>query len=154
MERVAGRAGESLFQENRLMNTRQQAPLPRALSRARRQFDQWRRGHRKHTRLPQELWLQAAAVAREHGLNKTARALGLKYYSLKKHLDEMAAEQAIRAKGEPDFIELMPGVITPGSIECTIEWTDGGGPTVRMHIKGLGLSDLVSLAGVFRGVRA
>lgn len=136
------------------MNTRQQATLPRVLSRARLQFDQWRSGHRKHTRLPQELWLQAAAVAREHGLNKTARALGLKYYSLKKHLDEMTTEQAIPAKGEPNFIELMPGVITPGSIECTIEWTDDGGPTVRMHIKGLGLSDLVSLAGVFRSGRA
>jgi len=135
------------------MIARQQATLSPVLSRARRQFDQWRSRHRKHTRLPQELWRQAAALASEHGLNKTAGALGLKYYSLKKQLDEMTAEQAIRAKSEPNFIELMPGVMRPGTIECTIEWTDGGGPTVRMHIKGLGLSDLVSLAGVFRGVR-
>jgi hypothetical protein len=154
MERVAGRAGETDFPENQLMSTRQQAPLPLALSRARRQFDQWRRGHRKHTRLPQELWLQAAAVAREHGLNKTARALGLKYYSLKKHLDEMTTDQAIPARVEPDFIELMPGVMTSGTIECTIEWADGGGSTVRMHIKGAGLSELASLAGVLRGGRA
>jgi hypothetical protein len=136
------------------MSTRQQAPLPLALSRARRQFDQWRRGHRKHTRLPQELWLQAAAVAREHGLNKTARALGLKYYSLKKHLDEMTTDQAIPARVEPDFIELVSGVMTPGIIECTIEWADGGGSTLRMHIKGAGLSELASLAGVLRGGRA
>ena len=136
------------------MSTRQQATLPRAMSTARRQFNQWRSRHRKHVRLPEELWRQAAALAREHGLNKTSRALGLKYYSLKRHLNEMTAEQAIPAKGEPDFIELVPGVMTPGTIECTIEWADGGGSKVRMHIKGAAMPELVSLAGVFRGVRA
>jgi len=39
-------------------------------------------------------------------------------------------------------------------MEYTIEWADGSGSTVRMHIKGAGLSDLASLAGVFRGGRA
>jgi hypothetical protein len=136
------------------MNTRQQAALPLALSKVRGQFDQWRSRHRKHTRLPEELWRQAAAVAREHGLNKTARALGLDYYSLKKRLDETTAEQAIRAKAEPEFIELVPGMMPSGTVECTIEWVDGGSSTVRMHIKGAGLSELVSLAGVLRGGRA
>jgi len=154
MERVAGRAGEADFPENQLMSTRQQATLSRVLSTARRQFDQWRSQHRKHTRLPQELWRQAAFLAREHGLNKTSRALGLKCYSLKKHLDEMTTKELNTTKGEPDFIELVPGVMTPGSVDCTIEWADGSGTTVRMHIKGAGLSELASLAGVFRGVRA
>ena len=154
MERVGGRAGETDFPENQLMSTRQRATLPRVLSTARRQFDQWRSRHRKHARLPQELWRQAAALAREHGLNKTARALGLKYYSLKKHLDQAGADGLVPAKAEPGFIELLPGVMTRGSIECTIEWADGGGSTLRMHIKGAGLSDLASLAGVFRGGRA
>ena len=90
------------------MSTKQPANIPIALSTARRQFDRWRRGHRKHTRLPQELWRQAAFLAREHGLNKTSLALGLKYYSLKKHLDQMTTDQAIPAKAEPDFIELLP----------------------------------------------
>ena len=46
------------------MSTRQQATLPRAMSTARRQFNQWRSRHRKHVRLPEELWRQAAALAR------------------------------------------------------------------------------------------
>jgi len=154
MERVVGRAGETDFPENRLMSTRQQATLPRALSTGRRQFNQWRSRHRKHARLPQELWRQAAALAQEHGLNKTSRVLGLKYYSLKKHLDQAGADGLVAAKAEPDFIELLPGVMRPGLMECTIEWADGSGTTVQMHIKGGGLSDLASLAGVFRGGRA
>jgi len=133
------------------MSVRSRTALPKALFTASRRFDKWRRQHRKRTRLPKELWREAVVLAREHGLNKTARALGLKYYSLKKHLDEMTTEEVIPAKAKPDFIELLGGVMTPGSTECIIEWSDGGGSTLRMHIKGTNLSELASLAGVFRG---
>ena len=60
----------------------------------------------------------------------------------------------IPAKTEPDFIDLLPSVMSSGSIECTIEWADSSGTTVRMHIKGAGLSDLASLASVFRSGQA
>jgi hypothetical protein len=137
------------------MSTRQPANIPIALSRARRQFDRWRsRQRHKRVRLPEELWQKAIALAREHGLTKTACALGLNYYSLKKHLDEMTTEEVIPAKAEPDFIELVPGVTAPGSVECTIEWADGRGATVRMHIRGADLSELTLLAGVFRSGQA
>ena len=136
------------------MSTRQPASIPIALSAARHQFDHWRSQQpNKRTRLPKELWQQAVALAKEHGLNKTARALGLKYYSLKKHLDETIADDLMPAKTKPDFIEFVPGVMTPGSVECTIEWVDGSDVTVRMHIKGAGLSELASVAGVFRSGR-
>ena len=80
--RRAGRRNR-LFGE-RLMITRQPANIPIALSTARRQFDRWRsRQSSKRARLPEELWQKAVALAREHGLNKTACALGLKYHSLK-----------------------------------------------------------------------
>lgn len=136
------------------MSTRQPASIPIALSTARHQFDHWRSQQpNKRTRLPKELWRQAVALAQEHGLNKTARALGLKYYSLKKHLDETSADDLMPAKTEPDFIEFVGGVTTPDCVECMIEWVDGSDVTVRMHIKGAGLSDLTSLARVFRSGR-
>jgi hypothetical protein len=78
----------------------------------------------------------------------------LKYYSLKKHLDDMTAKEVIPAKAEPDFIELLGGAMTAGLMECTIEWADGGDSTVRMHIKGAGLSDLAYLASLFRSGQA
>ena len=136
------------------MRTKQPAKIPVALSAASQRFNQWRSRHRKRTRLPKELWRQAAALAGEQGLTKTARALGLDYYSLKKHLEQMTAEELIPAKGEANFIELLGGAMTLSLIECTIEWTDGGDSMVRMHIKGAGLSELASLAGVFRGSQA
>ena len=136
------------------MSTKQPANLCIALSTARRQLDHWRSQQpTKRTRLPKELWQQAVALAKEHGLNKTARALGLKYYSLKKHLDETGIDALVAAKPTPDFIELLPGTMAPGGIDCTIEWVDGSDVTTRMHIKGASLSDLTCLAGVFRSSR-
>lgn len=136
------------------MSTKHSTNIPIALSEARRQLDHWRSQQpNKRTRLPKELWQQAVALAKEHGLNKTARALNVKYDSLKKHLHETGADERCSAKPQPDFIELLPGTMTSGGVECVIEWADDVGATVRMHIKDAGLSELTALARVFRSGR-
>jgi hypothetical protein len=74
------------------MSPRALVNIPVALSTARRQLDRWRsRQPTKRTRLPEDLWQNAVALARAYGLNKTASALGLKYESLKKHLQANVA---------------------------------------------------------------
>jgi signal recognition particle subunit SEC65 len=121
-----------------------------ALSTTRRQFEQWRRRQHGRKRLPKELWEKAVALAREHGINQTARTLGLKYDSLQKHLDGAAPEAGDPGRAKPDFIELLPGGLTSSSPECMIEWEDGSGGKMRMHVKGIGVPDLVSFARLFR----
>jgi len=136
------------------MSTKHPTNIPIALSEARRQLDHWRSQQpTKRTRLPQELWRKAVVLAQEHGLNKTARALNVKYDSLRKHLHEAGAAEESSVKPQPDFIELLPGTITPGGVECMIEWVEGQHATVRMHIKGAGLSELTALAGVLKSSR-
>jgi hypothetical protein len=132
------------------MSTRQPTTVPRALSTARRQLTQWRRRQHGRKRLPKELWETAVALAREHGINQTARALGLKYDSLKKHLYGAAHDARDPGRAKRDFIELLPGGLTSSSPECTIEWEDGHGGKLRMHVKGIGVPDLVSFACLFR----
>ena len=141
------------------MSTKQPTNIPHALSQARHQHDLWRiQQPNKRTRLPKEFWRKAVVLAKEHGLNKTARALNVKYDSLRKHLHEAGAAEESSVKPEPDFIELLPGAVTPGGVakphvECMIEWAEGSNATVRMHIKGAGVSELTALAGVFRSGR-
>ena len=136
------------------MSTKQSTDIPIALSQARHQLDLWRSQQpNKRTRLPKEFWQQAVTLAKEHGLNKTARALNVKYYSLKKHFYKTCGDASVSSKLKPEFIELLPGTVTPGGVECTIEWADGHNATVRMHIKGAGLSELTALAGVLRSGR-
>jgi hypothetical protein len=136
------------------MSSKPPAKLPAALSTARRQLDRWRSGHRPHTRLPKESWEQAVALARKHGLNKTASALGLKYDSLKKHLEAASSEVSDPPKARPEFLELLPRALMPGSLQCTITLDNGHAGPIQMHVLGLGVGDLVALMRRLRENRA
>jgi len=132
------------------MNPRSPTNVSPSLSLARHQLDQWRHRQSGRKRLPRELWAQAVVLAREHGINKTARTLGLKYESLKKHLEAAPAGTA----GPAEFIELVPQEMRPSSLECMIEWEEGNGGKLRMHVKGARPVDLVSLARGLQDGRA
>ena len=132
------------------MSKRQASKIPASLSRARRRFEQWRKGHRPRSRLPEELWSQAVELAREHGVHLTARTLRLAYYPLKEKLDRAPAPGGDHKKASPDFIELLPTEIYPPRPECTIELEDGSGSKMRIHLKGSELPDLAALTRVFR----
>jgi hypothetical protein len=91
------------------------------------------------------LWSVAVDLARGHGLNRTAQALGLDYYSLKKRLG--AVQDAAEA---PAFIELLgsgPGI----GRECTIEVEGDRGARMRIRVTGTELPDLAAITGAFRG---
>jgi hypothetical protein len=126
------------------MKTRTKVPLPTALAKGRRRFDEFRRRHRPRAPVSKELWSLAVDLAREHGLKRTARALGLDYYSLKKRVDA-----AGDPGNKPEFIELLPAGFPPGP-ECTIELEDAAGAKMRIHLKGADLPDLADMARVFR----
>jgi hypothetical protein len=94
------------------------------------------------------------ALAREHGINKTARFLGLKYESLKKHLEATLPGASGLGTTGPAFLELLPRTTMSSSIECMIELEDSHEGKMRMHVKGMGVADLVSFARGWRDGRA
>jgi hypothetical protein len=136
------------------MSTRRSTNLPVALRTARRQLDRWRSRHRPHTRLPEELWRKAVILARQHGLNKTASALGLKYESLKKRIEAPVVDLSKGEAAPCEFVEFLAGPRAACSCECTIELDDASGTTVRMHVKGVRMADLASFASALRSRRA
>ena len=77
---------------------------PLRMERVRRRLERWRRT-RAHPRspIPKTLWAGAVAMARQHGLYQTARALGLDYGALKQHLE--AADERRRTRPTPAFVE-------------------------------------------------
>lgn len=100
------------------------------------------------------MWSKAVALAREHGLNKTAQTLGLKYDSLRKHLDATPPGASDPGKARPEFLELLPREIMPSPIECTIALEDDRGGKMRIQVKGARLADLASFARGLRDGRA
>ena len=82
-------------------------------------------------------------MAAKYGLNRTARALKLDYYSLKQRMDQQPAETAPAA-----FFELPSPPVVQAN-ECIIEFEDGAGASMRMHLKGSELPDLLAFGRSF-----
>ena len=98
----------------------------------------WRKTRRGGAEIPEELWDQAAALAREQGVNRIARALRLDYNKLKRRAARVVpGESAASPPCAPSFVEWK---VPPGlTAECVIELENPGG---RMKV------DLQKQAGV------
>jgi len=88
----------------------------------------------------------AVGLAREHGINRTARALRLDYYSLKSRLDAVSDVE----KKATDFIEVFPAEIVPRSSDWTMELDSGTGARMRIDVKGADLPDLAAMVYALR----
>lgn len=133
------------------MGTGKRQPLPPRLQAAKRRFEQWRRNRKVGCRIPRPLWAQAVKLAQSYGIHPTAKALGLDYNSLKKHLSD-ASPSAVAASVKPvTFVELAAGTGL-GMPECILELEDVEGAKMRLHFKGIEVPDLAALSRGLWGV--
>ena len=111
----------------------------------RARFEDWRQTRRGKTRIPDELWSAAIAVARRDGVNQTAAALRLDGGKLKRL---MLAAKPLRRKAmpPPTFVELV-NPHSAGLAECTIE-LEGQNHKLRIHWKGATVADVSGLSRV------
>jgi urease accessory protein UreE len=116
--------------------------VPAALSRLGQRFAVWRKARTTGERIPESLWDAAAKMTAKYGLNPTARALKLDYYSLKKRVD-----RADHSDSSSTFVELPSSPLV--SNECVIEWEDAAGARMRVHVKGQNLPDVLALSRSF-----
>jgi hypothetical protein len=128
------------------MATRAQLEVPAGMQRICRRFERWRRSHRGRLPIPEGLWASAAAVAREHGVFRTAKVLRLEYGKLKR-MAESASGSSQPATVPTAFLELMPQPV--GVSDCLIE-VEGPGGKMRLQWKGATATDLASLIRVWK----
>lgn len=109
------------------------------------------------TRIPDPLWTSAVKVAGRYGIHRTAKALRVDYYALKKRVEQNAAiagaqqgpaATASKMVAGAEFLELPPGAWR-SSGECTMELEDTDGAKLRVHLKGFAAPDLAALSRSF-----
>jgi hypothetical protein len=117
------------------------------LENTRRRIARWRetRTHRGAP-MPAALWAAAIALARQHGLYTTARALRVDYGSLKKRMDAAGAGRV----PSPAFVEL-PAARSTGLGACVIDLEAPRGGRMRIEVTGVTVADLVTLTQVAWG---
>ena len=105
------------------------------LSRAIVQFERWRQGRIARSLIPDRLWQIAVTVAGVRGVARTAAALRLDYYSLKRRLAERRSPVGDTGDSipSPAFVELVPGPL-PSLGPCMVEFSDSTGFTLRVKL--------------------
>ena len=140
------------------MNTRQKRNYPARLEGLRQRFERWRQTHPARSRIADPLWTAAVKMAGAYGIHRTARALRINYYALKKRMEResAAASGLLEEEASATFIELPPPASAgscqgiSGPCECTLELEDAGGAKLRVHLQGIAAPDLAALCRIFR----
>jgi len=128
------------------MTTKAVLEVPPGMQRIHRRFERWRSSHQGRLPIPEALWASAAAVAREHGVFRTAKILRLECGKLKRMAESDAPATATAPTAE--FLELVApqGVPSgPGLSECIIE-LEGRRGKMRIQWKGAAAPDLAGLS--------
>jgi hypothetical protein len=144
------------------MDTRAKQKLTARLEVLRRRFERYRRMRKGRSPIPNGLWIAAAKTASRLGINRTAKALRLNYYDLKKRVEEHAAVALVGSKPKASqFIEIlgpadrarptpiMQALHPAGGCNCTVELEDLGGDKMRIHLQIQETPDLVELGRSF-----
>src|ERR1700693_4547789 len=130
------------------MTTKTQPEVPTGMQRIYRRFERWRSSHQGRLPIPPALWASAAAVAREHGVFRTAKILRLEYGKLKRMVETAAPVRRAPAPSA-EFLELVaPHPV--GLTECLIE-LEGPRGKMRIQWKGAAAPDLAGLSRALWG---
>jgi hypothetical protein len=122
-----------------------QLDVPIGMEKIYQRLERWRSMRRGRSPIPKPLWAAAAAVAREHGLDRTSKVLHLEFNKLKGFV-ESGRPRKRTAKLAPQFVELMAAPPV-GVSEWVIE-LEGRRGKMRIQWKGVTPPDLEGLGRI------
>lgn len=98
--------------------------------------EHWRRTRLKRSPMPEDLWQDAASLARVHGVYAIARDLRLSYESLKKRAAQSpGGGRGRKRRPADDFVELSGAQIFGASASLrTVELSDGDGARLAVRL--------------------
>jgi hypothetical protein len=108
---------------------------------------EWRAGRRRGQRIPEELWAEAAGLARRHGLNIVSNALGLDYYHLKKR----SGMNGRNAQPEKEVFAELHAAVSESGGTCVVELEKGNGAKLRVSAGNAGMVDWCQVKEAFLG---
>jgi transposase-like protein len=124
------------------------------LNQLRRQIERWRGTRVKRSPMPAELWRAATALARERGVSRVARELGVGYQSLR---DRTGARSEPGAREAGAFVELAGASLlsaAPAAGRSEVELSDARGTTMVIRLAADQAVDVAALLAAFRRMPA
>lgn len=133
------------------MAQKQQTPTHQDIVALRNRIDQWRQNRTKNSPMPEELWRQAVALARQQGLGPVSRGLRVDYGKLKIRYDQLADHDSGPIPTFSDgFVEIdRAHLASPNDTTVTLELSAPDGAKLVVRLNGREPVDLLGLAQAF-----
>jgi hypothetical protein len=134
---------------------RRQRALPGKVDEVSGRIEQWRQTRKKLTAMPKELWVEATALARVHGVYQISQALSVNYDSLRKRVDQ-AKEPWREQPNSRGFVEVDSQRFSiPGELKQTmVELSRADGTRLVVQMSGSDSVDVLGLAEIVMGRRS
>ncbi len=130
--------------------------IPPDMRKVYRRLRRWRSSHARRVPFPDSLWAAAGELAREHGINRTAKALSLEYGKLKERAGAAGPAKkvvrkvtsAIPRHARPPVPATFMELITPrpGSVASAVVELEGPRGRMKIEFKGVATAELVALS--------
>lgn len=137
------------------MSRKKRARLPAEIKKTQDRIEHWRRTRRRRSPMPEDLWTEASALARKHGVYPISRDLRLSYDSLKKR-SLRPARRDLKPQGShlEGFVELSAAQVVDtvkgaADPQRAIELADSNGARLTIRLADHDRFDVVGLVRAF-----
>jgi hypothetical protein len=122
--------------------------LPAEIEAVRERIEEWRRTRAKRTRMPEELWEAAVALAGKHGAWRISRALRVRYEGLKSRAMLLATVPTLPSA--PGFVDMTSvlGAASSNDSSTTVDLSRADGTRLLLRLPS-GAVDVQSIIRAF-----
>lgn len=116
-----------------------------------KRIEHWRSSRVKLWPMPESLWTEATALARELGVYRVSRALRLNYESLRRRVGRKGRGGGAAGTKAGEFVELSGAQLLGLPAGPVVELFDEGNVRLTVRLASGSALDVVRLVEVFRG---
>lgn len=134
---------------------KRQKALPAKVNEVSVRIEQWRQTRKKQTAMPEDIWQEATALARVHGVYRVSQALTVSYDGLRKRIDQ-TKRPGRHQTSAPGFVEV-DGRQFSGPYEMKqtmVELSRADGTRMVVQMSGSDSIDVLGLAEIVMGRRS
>ena len=132
------------------MLRRRRPALPANVKAVGNRIEKWRRTREKRSPMPEQLWREAAVLARCHGVYRISQVLRVAYETLRRWTTKTGPLEAKKQSETAGFVEVaLPRVVPAKEAGPVVELADGDGSKLTIRLPAHSTVDVSGLASAW-----
>ncbi len=131
------------------MLRRRRAALPANVKAVGNRIEKWRRRRKKRSPMPEQLWREAAVLARCHGVYRISQVLRVTYETLRRWTAKSGSLEAKKQSDTGGFVEVVLPRASATEAGPVVELADGDGSKLTIRLPAHSTVDVSGLANAW-----